>query len=209
MLADDWLVGADGTKHARLGESAPQLVGETGSLVATGAYEAARHEGQEPGDYNFGGCVAEVAVDVETGEVTVLGVTFAVDVGTVINPIGHQGQLAGGFVFGLGGAVMEEMVVEDGRVVTLNLGDYKLPTSMDVPPLRTVLLPTSTGPGAYGAKMAGELTNSAVAPAIANAIADAIGVRLHALPLSAQRVHEAIKARDRLGPPHSQGIPGE
>lgn len=164
-LVDDWLVGADGSNRVALADAAGIVVGESGALVADGDYEAARHGHHEPGDYNFGACAAEVDVDPETGEVRVRNVTLAVDVGTVINPVGHKGQLEGGFVFGLGGALMEHLVIEDGRVTTLNLGDYKLPTTMDVPPLRTVALPTSSGPGAFGAKMAGELTNSAVAPA--------------------------------------------
>ncbi len=193
-LVDDWLVGADGANRVSLGDAAGLIVGDGEDLVADGGYEAARHGHDEPGDYNFGACAAEVDVDPETGEIRVQHVTLAVDVGTVINPVGHKGQLEGGFVFGFGGAVMEDLVVEDGRVATLNLGDYKLPTTMDVPRLRTVTLEPTAGPGAFGAKMAGELTNSTVAPAIANAIADAVGVRLHELPLSAERVYESLKA---------------
>jgi putative selenate reductase molybdopterin-binding subunit len=78
-------------------------------------------------------------------------------------------------VFGLGGALMEELRVEDGTVTSGTLGEVKLPTSMDCPPQRIVALPTPVGPGAFGAKMAGELTNSVVAPAVANAVAAAAG----------------------------------
>ena len=73
----------------------------------------------------------------------------------IINPIAHSGQLEGGFVFGLGNGMMEELEFEDGAVSTLNFGEYKLPTQMDIPPLRTVLVKDESGPGPYGAKAAG------------------------------------------------------
>jgi CO/xanthine dehydrogenase Mo-binding subunit len=93
--------------------------------------------------------------------------------------------------------MLEELVVDDsGRVENLNLGEYKLPTTRDVPPLRVVLVPTDVGPGAFGTKMAGELSNTGVAPAIANAIADACGVRLYELPLTAERVYRALQQVD-------------
>jgi len=119
-------------------------------------------------------------------------VVAVLDVGTIINPIGHQGQVEGGFVYGLGQALTEELVIEDGRIVNRNLGEYKLPSQMDVPPLRTVLLLTDIGPSPFGAKAAGELTNTAVAGAVANAIYDAIGVRLTTMPFTAERVYDAL-----------------
>ena len=84
------------------------------------------------------------------------------DVGTIINPVAHQGQVDGGFIYGLGQAVTEELVIQDGSVMNANLGEYKLPTQMDLPPFRTVLLPTEVGPGPFGAKSAGENTNIGV-----------------------------------------------
>ena len=193
-LVDDWLVGEGGANRVSLGEAASLLVGEAGEIEVEGRYEAPAHGPDEPGDYNFGAYVVEVAVDRETGEIRIVDASLAADVGAIINPVAHQGQLAGGFVFGLGGAMLEELGVdESGRVTTLNLGDYKLPTTMDVPPLRTILVPTEIGPGAFGVKMAGELSNTAVAPAIANAIHDAVGVRLLELPLTAERVRRALR----------------
>jgi CO/xanthine dehydrogenase Mo-binding subunit len=88
---------------------------------------------------------------------------------------------------------MEDLVIEDGRVATPSLGEYKLPTSMDMPPLEIIYVPTTVGPGPFGAKMAGEATNSQVAPAIANAIADAVGVRITETPLSAEKVRRALR----------------
>jgi CO/xanthine dehydrogenase Mo-binding subunit len=116
------------------------------------------------------------------------------DVGTIINPIAHDGQLRGGFGFGLGAALMEQLAVEDGRVLTANLGDYKLPTQLDMPPYRLVHVP-SVGPGPFGAKMAGELSNCAVAPAIANAVQDAVGVRVVDLPITAEAVRRGLGRR--------------
>lgn len=195
-LVDDWLVGEGGANRVSLGEAAATLVGDAGQIAVEGRYEASAHGEDEPGDYNYGAYVVEVAVDRETGEIRIVDSALAADVGTVINPVAHQGQLAGGFVFGLGGAMLEELGIdESGRVTTLNLGDYKLPTAMDVPPLRTFAVPTTLGPGAFGTKMAGELSNTAVAPAIANAIHDAVGVRLYTLPLTAERVLTALRER--------------
>jgi CO/xanthine dehydrogenase Mo-binding subunit len=119
-----------------------------------------------------------------------------VDVGTVINPTAHQGQLNGGFAFGVGAALMEELPIDGGgRVSALSLGEYKLPTSPDMPPLRTVLLHTEIGPGPFGAKAVGEVTNSGVAPAIANAVHDACGARVMQLPITAERVLHALKSQ--------------
>lgn len=136
-------------------------------------------------------CV-EVEVDRETGAVRVLDVTLVADVGTVINPVALRGQLEGGFAFGLGQTVMEELRVEDGIVADPNLNDYKLPTIADVPPLRLVLITDDKGPGPFGAKSVGELSGPAVGPAIANAVAAASGARLWSLPITSERVLRAL-----------------
>jgi CO/xanthine dehydrogenase Mo-binding subunit len=158
-------------------------------------FEAEPHGPDEGGDYDFVACAVEVAVDADTGRITVVDAVVAVDVGTVINPVAHRGQLEGGFVFGLSEALMEELAATDGIVSPLSLADLKVPSVGDIPPLRIVHVPTFVGPGAFGAKMAGELTNAVVAPAISNAIADAMGIRVTELPLSAERVHRALRER--------------
>jgi CO/xanthine dehydrogenase Mo-binding subunit len=162
-------------------------------------YDSSAHEAGEPGDYDFAACALEVDVDRGTGEVRIRRAALAVDVGTVINPTAHRGQLEGGFVFGLGGARLEELIVEGGVVTNPSLADFKIPAMADVPPLEIIEVRTRNGPGAFGAKMAGELTNAVVAPALANAVADAIGVRIRNLPISAERVYWA------LGGPESRG----
>jgi CO/xanthine dehydrogenase Mo-binding subunit len=157
-----------------------------------GAYDG-NHKPGEPGDFEFAGYVVQVAVDRETGTVHVENVLLVADVGTIINPLAHQGQLEGGLMFGIGAALIEELGVQDGRITTPNLGDYKLPCAVDTPPFRTVLLHEDTGPGPLGAKAAGELTNTSVAPAVANAIAAACGARITHIPITAEDVLEALK----------------
>jgi carbon-monoxide dehydrogenase large subunit len=119
--------------------------------------------------------------------VRVCNAVFVADVGTIFNPVAHEGQLQGGFLYGLGSALTEELPIQEGRVTTLTLGDYKLPVVGDAPALRVVLLPPQDGPGELGGKSAGELTNTTVPPAIANAVA-AAGARVTELPITAERV---------------------
>ena len=167
------------------------------SIEFAGAYDGS-HEGPDhPADYTFSSFAFDVAVDQDTGAFEILDTLFVTDVGQIINPIAHQGQIDGGFIYGFGGAVMEEMPAdESGKITTLSLGDYKLPTINDLPPLRTVLVP-SEGQGPYGAKMAGELSNSGVAPALINAIHDAVGVRLAEFPITSERIYRALQAKER------------
>lgn len=141
----------------------------------------------------FAAQVAEVAVDPETGEVEIRKFITAHDAGVIINPVGHQGQINGGFMQGLGYALMEEVKVEDGRAATLSFADYKMPTVADIPPLETVLLESAFGEGPYNIRGIGEVPCAPVAPAIANAIADAVGVRIRDLPITAEKVYHALK----------------
>lgn len=168
-------------------------------------YDGSTHDPDEPGDYDFVACALEVDVDTESGAVEVRRAALAVDVGTIINPTAHRGQLEGGFVFGLGGAKLEELVIDGGVVTNPTLADFKIPAMADVPPLQIVELRSRIGPGAFGAKMAGELANTVVAPALANAVADAVGIRLRELPISAERVYWAL-AREASGSADRSGI---
>lgn len=136
--------------------------------------------------------VAEVTVDQETGQVTVDRIVTAHDVGAIINPVTHQGQIDGGATTGYGLAMTEEYVLEDGRVTNAHLGEYKIPTIADIPPLETVLVESSGGFGPHGAKAIGEWSNNAPPAAIANAVADAVGARVYELPITAERVLRAL-----------------
>jgi CO/xanthine dehydrogenase Mo-binding subunit len=150
----------------------------------------------QPGDVMyFCAQVADVEVDRETGALRVNRIVTAHDVGTIINPVTHQGQVNGGFVTGYGLAVTEELISEQGRITSNHLGDYKLPTVADLPELETVLVASAGGSGPYEAKAIGELANNAPPAAIANAVADAVGVRLFELPITAERIYKALQAK--------------
>ena len=139
---------------------------------------------------------AEVEVDPETGQITVNKIVTAHDVGTVLNPLTHQGQIEGGVIQGLGYALMEEMETAEGQISTLSLGDYKIPTSKDIPELVTVLLEPAGGPAPFQSKGIGESSNTPVAAAIANAVSDAIGGRpITQLPITAERALAALRGR--------------
>ena len=118
----------------------------------------------------------------------------AQDVGTIINTVGHQGQINGSVVQGIGHALMEELVVEDGRVITPNFNDYRMPTTEDLPELTTVHV-FEPGMGPYTSKSIGEIAIIPTAGAIANAVADAIGAPVRELPITAERVLAAIRDR--------------
>ncbi len=148
------------------------------------------------GVYTFGAQCVEVEVDEVTGKVEVLRAWSAQDAGRAINPMAVEGQIQGAFVQGLGYALYEEMVWDDdGRLANPSLADYKVPGLYDVP--RTIVPmifedPDPTGP--FGAKGVGEIAMAGVAPAIGNAIADAVGVRLRKLPMTPERVSDALDA---------------
>ena len=136
-------------------------------------------------------------MDPETGHVNVTRIVTAHDVGTVLNPLTHQGQIEGGVIQALGYALMEELEVEDGHISTLSLGDYKIPTMPDIPELETVLLESAPGPAPFQSKGIGESSNVPLAGAIANAVYDAIGVRITDLPITAEKVLRAIREKER------------
>ncbi len=149
--------------------------------------------GKPFGAYVFATQIADVEVDTETGEVEVLKITAVHDCGKAINPLLAEAQVEGGVVMGLGFGVMEKMVVEHGRVKNPQLTDYVVPTAMDAPPIITKLVerPEPTGP--FGAKGIGEPSLLPTAPAIVNAIQDAVGVRIRELPVTPEKVLKAIK----------------
>ena len=147
---------------------------------------------------SFTAQVAEVAVDPETGAVQLLRFTTAHDVGRVLNPMDHQGQIEGAVMQGIGYALSEELVVDEGRVTNVSFGDYKIPTMQDIPALHTVILASESGPGPYNARGIGENPSGPVAPAIANAVADAVGICIKDLPITAEKVHRALMATEPL-----------
>ncbi len=153
------------------------------------------NEGTRPPITAFCAQVAEVKIDPDTGQVHLTNFVSAHDVGTILQPVEHQGQINGGVMQGIGFALMEEMIVEDGRVTNLSFGDYKIPTIRDIPPMKTVLVPATEGYGPYNVKGIGELPHVPVAAAIANAVADALGTRIGDLPITPEKVYKVLKAK--------------
>src|SRR5437764_6563589 len=139
--------------------------------------------------------MAEVEVDVELGTVRVLKVTAAHDVGRAINPTLIEGQIEGGVAQGLGMALMEEFFPGKGE----NLHDYLIPSVGDVPPIESILIEDPSPIGPFGAKGIGEQAVIPTAPAILNAIHDAVGVRIHRVPATPDRIRAAILAARREG----------
>jgi CO/xanthine dehydrogenase Mo-binding subunit len=149
--------------------------------------------------YAFATQLAEVEVDTETGKVEILRVVTATDAGKAINPLNVEGQLEGGVAMGVGYALTEEITQRGGYLQTLSLGDYMIPTSLDVPPIETHIIevPISTGP--YGAKGVGEPASIPTAPAILNAIANALDIRVTELPASSENLLRLIREKEQGG----------
>jgi xanthine dehydrogenase molybdenum-binding subunit len=175
---------------AELGIPAPQLVG-------TGTYHPTK-------SYSFAAHFVEVKVDVETGQIEVEQVVPVHEIGKVIHPIAAAGQIEGGIQQGIGHTLTEDYAIDltNGRSLNAGFVDYKMPLSMDMPPIRTVILetaPSSGGP--YGAKGVGEDPIIAIGPAIANAVYDAIGVRFRHYPITPEQVLAALRDKTRRNPP--------
>ncbi len=138
--------------------------------------------------YSFAAQAAEVEVDTHTGEVKVLNVIVANDVGKALNPLGLQGQVEGGVVMGLGNALTEHFIVEEGRVITDRLARYRMPSIVQTPQIHSIVIEHPTQDGPYGAKGVGELSSIPTTPAITNAIYNAVGVRIDNLPVDQEEI---------------------
>ena len=143
--------------------------------------------------FTFGTHAAEVAVDEDTGEVTVLKYVCCHDVGRALHPQSVGGQMRGGVAQGIGFTLMEQVTVKNGIVQTPSLREYLIPTSVDVPEITTIMLESGEGLGAFANRGIGEAPAAASAGAIANAIYDAIGVRVTELPVTPERIFTALQ----------------
>jgi len=173
---------------------------KVGALSTTGSYNSPKLGGDFKGagaglspSYSFGALVAEVDVDTETGALKVKNIWGAHDCGKALNPLAVEGQLEGSWHMGLGQALSEEMLYHDGLLVNGNLLDYKIPTSLDVPDIHTTIIESADPEGPFGAKECGEGALHPVIPAVANAIYDAVGVRMTSLPITAEKVLSALQ----------------
>lgn len=147
--------------------------------------------------YEFGAHVAVVRVCEETGNVEILDFVAAHDVGRAINPMLVEGQIEGGVAQGIGYALLEDMQLKNGKVLNPNFTDFKVPLAPDLPPIRTIMVETRDPQGPFGGKGLGEATIVPTAPAIANAIFDAVGVRIRDLPITSEKILKALKERSR------------
>ncbi len=186
-------------------EAAAKAFSESGPVVGSGWYSppeglGGKHKGATVGTspaYSFCACVAEVEVDEETGRVRVLRLTDAHDVGVPINPLSVEGQSEGSSVMMLSEALTEDVAFDrDGRIVNPTLHDYLIATAADVPAIDTSIVPSYEPRGPYGAKEVGEGSTLPVIGAIANAISDAIGVRVRELPITPERILALVRERD-------------
>jgi 4-hydroxybenzoyl-CoA reductase subunit alpha len=177
-----------------------------GTLGAVGSYRPPRSVAKWKGagvgptpTYSYSACAVEVSVDAETGLVRVDKVWIAHDIGRSINPLLVLGQVEGSVYMGLGEILMEEQVFRKGRHKIPSLLDYKSPTTLEMPPVETILVETRDPEGPYGAKEVGQGPLLPVIPCVANAVFDAVGARVDEVPLTPEKVLAALEGR--LRPP--------
>jgi 4-hydroxybenzoyl-CoA reductase alpha subunit len=187
-----------------------------GTLGAVGSYTPPRRGGRYKGAgvgptpaYTYSACVVAVDVDVETAELTIEKIWIAHDVGRALNPLLVQGQVEGSVYMGLGEALMEEQIFRRGLHEIPSMLDYKSPTFLEVPDIETILIETNDPNGPYGAKEAGQGPLLPVIPAVANAIYDAVGVRIDEVPIHPEKIFKALRQKakgqaPRVGP---KGVP--
>jgi CO/xanthine dehydrogenase Mo-binding subunit len=154
-----------------------------------------RAHAERKGTLSFFGQAADVEIDPETGRLARLKITAFNEVGTIINPLNHQGQIEGGMMQGLGFATMENLPDSEGRIAAANFGDYKIPCIRDIPELETVNIYDPAGPGPFQSKPIGECTTTPTPAAIANAVYDAIGAQILDAPITAEKIYAAVKNR--------------
>ena len=138
--------------------------------------------------YNFGCTVVELGVDLETGEVKINNVISAIDCGKAINPMAVEGQIEGCIASGLGYALWENLYRTEGQTLNPSFLEYKIPTSLDIPRTKTIIVESIDPNGPFGAKEAGQISHVSIAPAIANAVYNAVGVRIKELPITPEKI---------------------
>jgi xanthine dehydrogenase molybdenum-binding subunit len=171
----------------------PKLGLPTPQLIASATYKPTK-------SYSFAAHFVEVQVDTETGQIDVLQVVPVHEIGRVIHPVAAAGQIEGGIQQGIGHTLTEDYVIDPQTGRSLNAGfvDYKMPLSLDMPPIRTILLETAPDPGGpFGAKGVGEDPIIAIGPAIANAVYDAIGVRFRHYPITPEDVLNGLRRKQK------------
>jgi CO/xanthine dehydrogenase Mo-binding subunit len=182
--------------QARLFRRGGQPIVASGSFDPDSELQDETRYGNESGAYNFGAQMAEVEVDPDTGQVKLLNYVSVADCGTVVNPLAAEGQQQGAIAQGLGYALTEHLLTENGRPLNANFSDYKILCMEDMPPLRIDFAESYEPTGPFGAKGLGELGLDPTAAVIANAIYDACGVRIKKLPITAEKIYRALRERE-------------
>ncbi len=199
---------ADPDRFLTFAEAAQRAEARFGTLGAVGSYRPPAAPGKYKGSgvgpspsYSYSACVVELEVDPETGFITVHKVWIAHDVGRAINPLLVQGQIEGSVYMGLGEALMEEQVFRSryGLHKTPSMLDYKSPTTLEMPEVESFLIETDDPNGPFGAKEAGQGPLLPVAPAVANAVYDAVGVRIDEIPITPEKILRALEDKARGG----------
>jgi 4-hydroxybenzoyl-CoA reductase subunit alpha len=190
-------------------EAVVAAIDHHGALTGTGSYapppeaRGGKHKGAGVGPspaYSYSAQVAEVTVDSETGEVTVHKVWAAHDCGRALNPVSVEGQIIGSVWMGMGQALTEEMMWKDGLLMNPGLLEYRSPSSVESPEVEPIIVESVDPEGPFGAKECSEGSLAATIPAIANAIYDAVGIRLHEAPFTPERVLAALRAKNNAKP---------
>lgn len=205
-LGEVYRAGAQ-DKGATFEEVVVEALKDSGTITVTGNYSTIpeshggkKYRGSAIGGtmgYSYSAQVVEVTVDEDTGVVTVDKVWVAHDCGKALNRLSVEGQVQGSVWMGMGQAMSEEVGYHDGLMVTGNMLDYRVPTIQDSPPMETFIVESNDPHGPFGAKEAGEGSLAAFLPALTNAIHDAIGIRFNDLPMTPDRVYEAIEKKKR------------
>jgi CO/xanthine dehydrogenase Mo-binding subunit len=183
--------------HSALYRRGGKPISALGTWDPPSVLQDAERYGNESGAYNFCSQALEVEVDPETGQYRILKYVAATDAGTVVFPKGAEGQIEGAVAQGIGYAFTEDLMVEDGRPINPNLSDYRIPCIADMPPFTQVFVPSHEPTGPFGAKGIGEIGLDPVAPALASAIYDAVGVRIKSLPITPEVVLRALQEKQR------------
>ncbi len=204
IFSENRIFSSDKTVDLSWDDAIEILVANRGAVNVSGKYISPKLGGDFKGagaglspSYSFSSCVAEVKVDIETGHVKIINVWGAHDCGKALNPLAVEGQLEGSWHMGIGQVMTEEMSYYNGLLVNNNFLDYKIPTSLDTPPIHTNIIETNDPEGPFGAKETGEGAIHAVLPAIANAVYDAVGIRITKLPIKAEDVLRLLKEKEK------------
>ncbi len=180
-----------------------QIIGRGSYNPKTTPVDFRTGEGNVSGSYGFEAQIAEVEVNTETGEVKIIKMWDAHDIGKAINPQSVEAQIEGSLAMGIGYTFYEDLQFKNGRVVNPNFANYRVPRSIGIPPMETILIETHDPEGPFGAKGMGEASLLPTSAAIANAIHDAIGVRIKELPITPAKIIKALKGKEEK---EKQGI---